>query len=174
MRSPHDPEFWARVFEDHLDDVLNYFMFRVGSRDLAEDLSSTVFERAWTKRHQFECTKGTPRTWLLSIAASVGKNHRRRKQCQAWDPYVDVVDVRGLEPPDILFRSQTVVGIRQAVAGLSEREREIIALKYGGQETNRNIARLTGLGESNVGTIVHRALSKLKTALSQEEADATG
>jgi len=45
---------------------------------------------------------------------------------------------------------------------LSERERSLVALKYGAELNNREIARLTGLSETNVGTILFRALSRLR------------
>jgi len=45
---------------------------------------------------------------------------------------------------------------------LSEREQELIALKYGAELDNRQIAKLTGLTESNVGTILHRAVLTLR------------
>ncbi|MBK8027516.1 MAG: sigma-70 family RNA polymerase sigma factor [Chloroflexi bacterium] len=42
------------------------------------------------------------------------------------------------------------------------RERELIALKYGAELTNRAIAEVTGLSESNVGTTLHRIIQKLR------------
>ncbi len=50
------------------------------------------------------------------------------------------------------------------LAGLPPRERELIALKYGAGATNRAIATLTGLSESNVGTILHRTVGTLRAA----------
>lgn len=44
------------------------------------------------------------------------------------------------------------------LARLADRDRELVALKYGAGLTNRAIAGLTGLSESNVGVILHRAL----------------
>jgi RNA polymerase sigma-70 factor (ECF subfamily) len=46
---------------------------------------------------------------------------------------------------------------------LPERERELLSLKYGAGLTNRAIARLTGLSESNVGTLLHRTIAGLRT-----------
>ncbi len=43
-----------------------------------------------------------------------------------------------------------------------DRERELVALKYGAELTNREIARMTGLSESNVGTILNRVVAKLR------------
>jgi RNA polymerase sigma-70 factor (ECF subfamily) len=50
------------------------------------------------------------------------------------------------------------------VAERPRRERELIALKYGAGATNRAIAKLTGLSESNVGTILHRTVVALRAA----------
>jgi len=45
---------------------------------------------------------------------------------------------------------------------LSERERFLVSLKYGAELNNREIARHTRLSESNVGTILFRAVTKLR------------
>ena len=52
-------------------------------------------------------------------------------------------------------------GWRVLLQTLTDRDRELIALKYGAEMTNRDIARATGLSESNVGTILHRAVQAL-------------
>jgi RNA polymerase sigma-70 factor, ECF subfamily len=49
------------------------------------------------------------------------------------------------------------------MARLPERERELLALKFGAGATNRDIARVTGLSESNVGTILHRTVQALRS-----------
>jgi len=48
------------------------------------------------------------------------------------------------------------------LARLADRDRELVALKYGAGLTNRTIAGLTGLSESNVAVILHRALLVLR------------
>ena len=50
---------------------------------------------------------------------------------------------------------------------LDEREREIIALRFGAAMTNRAIAAQMDLGESHVAVILHRSLKKLKAALEE-------
>jgi RNA polymerase sigma-70 factor (ECF subfamily) len=44
---------------------------------------------------------------------------------------------------------------------LPDRERELLALKYGSGLTNREIAGLTGVSESNIGTILYRTVRRL-------------
>ena len=57
----------------------------------------------------------------------------------------------------------------KAVSALDERAREIIALKFSSGMTNRDIAKVTGLGESNVGVILYRALKTLQQTLAGGE-----
>ncbi len=55
-------------------------------------------------------------------------------------------------------------GSRVLLQRLPAREQELVALKYGAEATNRAIAALTGLSESNVGTILHRVVLELRSA----------
>ena len=51
---------------------------------------------------------------------------------------------------------------------LAERERELVALKYGAGLTNRAITRITGLSESNVSTILYRVTQQLRAQWENE------
>ena len=53
--------------------------------------------------------------------------------------------------------------LAELLTRLPAREREILALKYGADMTNRDIAKITKLSESNVGTILHRTLQGLRS-----------
>jgi RNA polymerase sigma-70 factor (ECF subfamily) len=54
--------------------------------------------------------------------------------------------------------------VRVALAGLEVRERELIALKFFAGLSNRELARVLGVSESNAGTLLHRAVTKLREA----------
>lgn len=55
-----------------------------------------------------------------------------------------------------------------SVKRLPDRERELIALKFYSGMNNREIATMTGISESNVGTILHRSISKLREEFAKE------
>ena len=61
-----------------------------------------------------------------------------------------------------------LVRVLKAMTRLSDKERELIALKFTMNMTNRAIAETTGLGESNVGVILFRAMKTLKGLLGPE------
>ena len=51
---------------------------------------------------------------------------------------------------------------------LIDRDRELVALKYGAGLTNRSIAKLTRISESNVGTILYRITQQLRAAWEED------
>jgi len=69
----------------------------------------------------------------------------------------------GATPEEIAEKRSDEQRLARLLERRDERERELLALKYGAECTNRDIARMTGLSESNVGTILHRAVEALRT-----------
>jgi RNA polymerase sigma-70 factor (ECF subfamily) len=154
---------WEAVYTRELPRVYNFFRYRVGPGPLAEDLTSTTFEKAWRSRSRYREERAAPQTWLLAIARNVARDHFRRPFLKA--PLSDAEQVADLETPEnLLARSQERRRLARLVEGLAAREREILALKYGVGSNNREIASVTGLSESNVGTILHRTVQSLREA----------
>lgn len=152
---------WEAVYAEYLPRVYNYFRYLVGVQAVAEDLTATVFEKAWRRRNRYRSDVGAFSTWLFTVAKNVARDyfrHRRQEVPLEWawsladpDPVEEVVAER--EERDRLAA---------LLARLPARERELIALKYGAGLTNREIARLSGLSETNVGTILHRTVQRLR------------
>ena len=152
---------WDALYAAQLPRVYNYFRYRVGDGAVAEDLTSLTFEKAWRARERYRRELGAFSTWLFTIARHVAVDHLRRTREHV--PLDRVVGVAGVDTADALAEHRSDVRRLATLLGaLPEREREILALKYGAGLTNRAIARLTGLGESNVGTLLHRTVRKLR------------
>ena len=65
-------------------------------------------------------------------------------------------------------KQERIARLRAALAALSEREREILSLKYYAELKNTEIASLTGLYQINVGVILHRTIEKLRNILKED------
>jgi RNA polymerase sigma-70 factor, ECF subfamily len=172
--SSNDRDFWSVTFDELLPKVLNYFVLKLGNLEWAEDCTSATFERVWQKRRQFDPKKGTVTNWVLAIAGRIAADGARRRRFNYAQLEFDVVDPRHRTPPECVLHNQRRDTIRRAIAELDERERTIIALRYGADATNRSIATTLGLSESNVGTILHRTIGRLRIALEKEDVDETG
>ena len=152
---------WDAVYAEELPRVYNFFRYRFGTSADAEDLTSRTFEKAWRARHRYRRDVAGFSTWLLSIARNVATDHyRSRKPDVALDEALTVT-AAGSPEAEVSARSDAE-RLAELLADLPERDRELLALKYGAGLTNRAIARATGLSESNVGTIVHRAVASIR------------
>lgn len=153
---------WAAVYADQLPRVYNYCRFRTGDNLLAEDLTAATFEKAWRARGQYREERGAVSTWLFTIARSVAASHFRQRR-----PVPDLSLARAAGAydhrmvPEEVQRRGDLARLHTLLARLPDRERELIELKYGAALTNRAIAGLLEMSESNVGTTLHRIVHRL-------------
>jgi RNA polymerase sigma-70 factor (ECF subfamily) len=156
-----DASDWESVYAETLPKVFNYVLYRVGDMALAEDLTATTFERAWKQRKRYRHDRAGLLAWLLGIARHlIADSHRRQRPTEPLD---EATAASADASPDVLSEARdTAERLQRLLHTLPAREQELIALKYGADLTNRQIARLTGLSESNVGTILHRTIQQLR------------
>ena len=152
---------WEALYAEQLPRVYNFFRYRVGDGPEAEDLTSVTFEKAWRARHRYRRDLGAFTTWLLTIARNVAIDHYRQGRAHAPLEEADGVPA-GPTPEDLAVERSDIERLSALLGLLPERARELLALRYGAGLTNRAIARLTGLSESNVGTILHRTIQELR------------
>ncbi len=158
---------WQAVYTDCLPRVFHFFCYKIGNAQVAEELTSITFEKAWAGRGGFRKERGQASAWLLGIARNVAGDYFRKPSREV--PLEEVPGLRAASSLDEdLQRRLDFQSISALLARLPGRERELIALKYGADLTNREIARLTGLSESNVGTILHRVVVKLRGEWEQD------
>ena len=153
---------WDRVYAEQLPRVLNFFRYRVGNAADAEDLTARTFEKAWRARHRYRSDLAGFATWLLTIARNVAIDHLRANRRH--EPLEDAaaVPAPGRSPEQQAVARSDADRLAGLLGTLDARQRELVAMKFGADMTNRAIADATGLSESNVGTILHRAVETLR------------
>ena len=153
---------WDVVYAEQLPRVLNFFRYRLGDTADVEDLTARTFEKAWDARHRYRRDVAGFATWLLTIARNVAIDQlRSRQRYESLNAAAAVPSVDHTSEEQAVQRSDAR-RLAALLATLPPRQRELIAMKYGADMTNRAIARATGLSASNVGTILHRAVESLR------------
>ena len=159
-----------QTFERYYPAVFRYFRYRGADPETANDLASSTFEQALKNLSCYDPHKAQIQTWLFAIAHNLGINHwKAEKQTAPLDDDLPIPDDPPLEQGLILIQDKEQV--LQALQFLDLHAREILALKFGGLISNRQIAGLTNLTESNVGVILYRSLLKLRTLLASAQAE---
>ena len=151
--------------EQLLRRVYAYVSYRVGDRTDAEDITSETFERALRYRSSFDARKGDPVAWLLGIARNCVYDSMLRPR---------TVTLEQEDLGDTGFEEQVVgrLSLRQALATLADRDRELLALRYGADLTPRKIGELLELRPNAVEVALSRARARLGAAL--EHLESTG
>lgn len=157
---------FEHAYDENLPRVYGFFAYRLSSRDDAEDLTQQCFERALRAWDRFDPGRAAVSTWLLAIARNLLIDHYRARA-------PDTGATRLEDVPDSALPSDNsaVAGLglepelASALQQLAERDREVLALRYGADLTGPEIAEMTGLSLANVQQIVSRSLRRLRAAL---------
>jgi len=152
---------FEELYRAELPRIYNFFRYRFGDDQLAEDLTSETFEKTWRNRDHYKRNLAAFSTWLFTIARRVAIDRYRKYRAEV--PINDFTRLTTDETLEDLAQHQAdLAHLSALLARLADRDRELVALKYGAGLTNRTIAGLTGLSESNVGVILHRTLQALR------------
>jgi RNA polymerase sigma factor (sigma-70 family) len=162
VAAPHSEGF-AELYERTFPRVYAYVASLLRDRAAAEDVTSQAFERAYRKRRSYRPARGSMDAWLFGIArnAALDELRKRKRHAVLEDEPEDAASPTAEDYAELAMRRETV---RAALAALGGRERDLIALKFAGGLSNAEIARVLGMSESNVGTRLHRTITKLREA----------
>jgi RNA polymerase sigma-70 factor (ECF subfamily) len=152
-----------RLYRSSRDDVYAYVASLLRNDAAAEEVTAAAFERAYRKRNRFDPRRGEPRAWLFGIARNAALDELRRRGRQA-ELTAEPADLDSLGSHEGAERSERRLAVSEALERLEPRERELIALKFFAGLANAEIAQVLGIGESNAGTKLHRAMTKLREA----------
>jgi RNA polymerase sigma-70 factor, ECF subfamily len=139
--------------------VYAYVAYRIGDGPDAEDVTSETFERAVRYRRSYDRSKGEPIEWLIGIARRVIAGRSGSREV----PMEELPEIPG--PGSVESRVITGMVLRSAVARLEERDRELIALRYGADLSIREISELFDLRANAVEVALHRARGRLASKL---------
>jgi len=158
---------FAELYDRYFNKVYNYVRYHVRLAAEADDVTGRIFEAALKGFGGFDQGRGPEQAWLFGIARNAvidwARVRGRRGEVSLDDSPEPVSGEERLDAA--LERKEEKALILEAVAGLDERARDIIALKFSSGMNNREIAKLTGLGESNVGIIIFRSVKKMQTEI---------
>jgi len=164
-----EPDF-ADIYDRWYSRVYNYVRYRVRRPEAADDVTARVFEAALDNLGSYDPARAPVQVWLFGIARNAVTDWFREAGRRA------EVALDGREPDSgevpaglALERREEAEQLLAAVSSLDARSRDLIALKFSSGMTNRDIAQVTGLGESNIGVIIYRAVKQLQAALAEKK-----
>jgi RNA polymerase sigma-70 factor, ECF subfamily len=170
-----DGRAFAKLYDAFADRVYGFVRGRVRDERDAEELTETVFLKAWQALPGFE-ERGVPfAAWLLRIARNaIVDGHRRSTREPAWAAAEEADDLADeVRLDEEVFRRLDGERVRGALALLTEEQYSVVAMRFLMGLTLRDTAAAMDRTEGAVKALQHRALRTLARLLAEESDDAS-
>lgn len=168
-----DGASFALLLGKHRSSVIHFLYRMVQNQAVAEELAQEVFLRVYRSRSTYEPTAKFT-TWLFRIATHLalnalrdGKNERMEARLDDGSPEAPARQVSDARPSaeQVMVRQARLDEVRQAVAGLPEKQRAAVLMhKYEEMEYSQ-IAKVLNCSESAVKSLLFRAYETLRARL---------
>jgi RNA polymerase sigma-70 factor (ECF subfamily) len=178
IRAKKDSDAFAEIYDLYIGRIYRFIFFKVPSAEVAEDLTSETFLKAW---QYLMGTRDVPhlQALLYSIARNSVIDWYRKSASEQGDISLDEAvanDLAGTGSEQLLMDIDRAFDMSDVAAGLrrlKDEYREVIVMKYLDQMSAKEIATALGKTPSHVRVIAHRAIKALGDALTTESDDPT-
>ena len=158
----------SRAFEDLYDRyggaVYSLAVKMLRDRQTAEEIAQEVFLAIWRGARDFDPARGSARSWILSLAHHKGVDAVRRQRLRTEESLSEAMTAETDVAEDAL-RGVTGTEVQNALALLSDGQREAIVFAYYGGYTQQEIARRLRVPLGTVKTRMRDGMLRLRTAL---------
>lgn len=156
--------------------VYNYARYRSSGPQEAEDMTACIFEKLYKRFEDFNPQKSTLEVWTFILARGAAADYFRRQKIRRFFSFSTELEnslASGEETGHTMEQAETEQQLHQALARLTDKEREIVNLHFYQRLKQREIAAVMKMTQSNVGVILHRAVKKIKTLVGNGYDEAT-
>ncbi|MFY1696175.1 ECF subfamily RNA polymerase sigma factor, BldN family [Solwaraspora sp. WMMA2101] len=166
-----ETEAFGLIYDRYVDTVFRFIYFRVGNRQLAEDLTSDTFLRALKRIGSFTWQGRDLGAWLVTIARNLVADHFKSGRYRLEVTTGDVMDAeredRGPEgsPEAAVVDHITNVALLTAVKQLNPEQQECIVLRFLQGFSVAETARAMGKNEGAIKALQYRAVRALARLL---------
>jgi RNA polymerase sigma-70 factor (ECF subfamily) len=150
---------FATFYEHEAPRLVRSVTLAIGDATLAEDAVAEAFARAWSRWAQVR-RHDRPIAWVMRVAINESRSRFRRRAVERRRGH-EVALPEVVHDPDI----SSGPALWEAVRGLGERERTLIALRYVADLSQPEIAELLGIPPGTVASGLHRARQQLERSL---------
>jgi RNA polymerase sigma-70 factor (ECF subfamily) len=165
-----DTEAFAQLYDRYVDTIHRYVYYRVGSRQLAEDLTSETFLRALRRIETFTWQGRDFGAWLVTIARNLVADHFKSSRFRLEVTTAEMVETDHVEesPEGEVMAAFTNTALLEAVQRLNSQQQECLVLRFLQGLSVAETARIMGKNEGAIKTLQYRAIRALAALLPED------
>ncbi|MBP2322319.1 RNA polymerase sigma-70 factor (ECF subfamily) [Kibdelosporangium banguiense] len=162
-----DTSAFGKLYGRYVDVVYRYVLFRVGDRELAEDVTSETFLRALRRIASVTYQGRDVGAWLVTIARNLVLDHVKSSRFRLEVTRAEVDDGRTVQvgPEQQVLSKLTNAELLKCIEQLGDDQRECIALRFLQGLSVAETAELMHRNEGAIKALQHRAVRRLAQLL---------
>jgi RNA polymerase sigma-70 factor (ECF subfamily) len=162
-----DQAAFSALFERYRRSVFRYLYYRVGDQHTADDLTAEVFLRVMQALPSYR-RQGTPfQAWVFQIARNLAVDHFRKVNTRHHFPLNEELAAKDDDLDHAADQTLTGDRLRQALAQLTDEQREVITLRFVAEMPIAEVAAALSKSESAVKALQRRGLEALRDTLTE-------
>jgi len=163
-----DANAFGDLYEHYLTAIYRYVFYRVGDVAEAEDLTETVFLKAWEALDKYEVREVPFSAWLYRIAHNVIiDRHRTHKPAVSLESVLPLPDETS-GPEDQLDALENIETLAHALSQLSADYQQVLTLRFISGLSHAETGRVLNRSEEAVRVLQYRALNALRQVLNRK------
>jgi len=169
-----DEQKFLQLYDEYVEKIYRYIFFRVGSQQLAQDLTSEVFLKSWQYINNSQKLEN-PRAFIYQVARNlIADTYRQKDQTPlsleeiSDNKISDKISDKNDGPAEKVDQSFEIEAIKNALINLNQDYQEIVIWRYLDELEIKEIALIVNKSEGAVRTLLCRALKELKNVLKKK------
>jgi len=169
-RAQHTPKAFGELYEIHYKRIFNYALKRTANVQLALDITSVTFLKAFSQIKKYRWRDVPFAAWLYRIASNETNDHYRReggRRVSSIETITDLADTSDYadeinRAEEELSRHEEFILLHKKISELPIIYQEVIALKFFEKKKIREIVKILGKKEGTIKSLLHRGVEKLR------------
>lgn len=163
-----DRDAYGKIYGIFYKRIWRYCHFNTQDRELSQDICQETFIKAWKAIPSFSIKKGgSLQAFLFRIARNLIIDNSRKKKTASLENYENLASNEDLA--ENVDRKDENKKLKEAMAKLNERDRQIVVLHYFEEMSGAEIARVVGIREGALRVRTHRIIKKLKELMEEND-----
>jgi RNA polymerase sigma-70 factor (ECF subfamily) len=161
-------EIFSQIYDAYVDKIYRFAFLKVNSKDIAQDICSETFLKAWQVFKDEDRKIENPQAFLYQIARNLVIDHYREKgRSQVVSAeYASIIDP-GQDLQEKSFQDSDLNAIYSTLTEIKPEYKEVIILHYVNDVSIDEISKMLNKSQGAVRTMLHRALKTVKSKIEE-------